>query len=212
LHQACSTPACRAVVLSGQGSWFSAGSDLKELGGNTPARMADIERAKAELARSVQQADVPVLAAVEGFALGGGVSLAASCDIVVSARDATWDMPEVRNGWLPPWGIEPVIARCGPYRSRRFLWSTRAMGAEDAHALGLVDVLCGSGEARSQAMRIAQELATLAPAAVRSVKRYLRDPARQDPVGADELATRFFIKHCVGDQAVATLAKFGKSL
>jgi enoyl-CoA hydratase/carnithine racemase len=208
LQEAGTTAGCRAAVLVGQGGCFCAGSDLKELGGREPEDMGRIETAKAELARALQEADIPVIAAVEGFALGGGLALAAACDIVVSAADARWHMPEVANGWLPPWGIEPVVQRCGPVRARRVLWGAQAMDAAEAHALGLVDTLCAPGEARATAMALAQQLAALPPLAARGVKRYLRDPARSGLEAADRLATHLFVQHCRGAEARATLARF----
>lgn len=211
LHEANSTPHCKAVVLAGKGAWFCAGSDLKELAGRTPSEMAGIETAKADLARMIQEIDLPVVAAVEGFALGGGVSLAASCDIVVSGRQARWHMPEVLNGWLAPWGIEPVVRRCGEMQAKRVLWGAEAMTAEMAHQFGLVDQLVEDGTALQKALAIAEQLACLPPIASRSVKQYMRsrDPARQE--AADGLASQFFVNHCATEQAQSTLAKFGKS-
>lgn len=209
LHEASRDPACGAAVLVGKGDYFCAGSDLKELAGRSAAEMAQIETAKAELARLIQLADIPIIAAVEGFALGGGVSLAAACDIVVSSAQARWHMPEVANGWLPPWGIEPVVRRCGAVASRRVLWGAEPMTADQAHAIGLVDQLCDSGQARDTACALAARLAARAPLAVRSVKRYLRERPADDLQQADRLASEQFILHCQAAQAQETLARFG---
>lgn len=210
LDEANGTAACRAAVLVGQGLCFSAGSDLKELAGQTPEAMAKIETAKAELARMIQEVDIPVVAAVEGFALGGGVSLAASCDIVVSSRDARWHMPEVLNGWLPPWGIEPVVRRCGTALAKQILWGSQPMDGVQAQAAGLVDILTDKGGARQQALVIADRLAALPPVAARSVKRYLRDRDALDLKAADLVASQLFVKHCHTEDAQFTLARFGK--
>lgn len=209
LHEANRDPACGAAVLVGQGAYFCAGSDLKELAGRAPEDMAQIELAKAELTRLIQDVDIPVIAAVEGFALGGGVSLAAACDIVISSRAARWHMPEVLNGWLPPWGIEPVLQRCGAQAGRRVLWGAQALQAEEAHAIGLVDQLCDADEARATAMALAAQLAALPPVAARSVKRYLRERNPSNTAGADKLASDHFISHCQLAHAKATLARFG---
>lgn len=208
LQEASRSSSCRAAVLVGQGSCFCAGSDLKELAGRTASGMNDIEAAKAELGRTLQEVDIPIVAAVEGFALGGGLALAAACDIVVSSREARWHMPEVKNGWLPPWGIEPVVQRCGPVHARRVLWGLDAMDAQEAWELGLVDVLCDAGQARTQAMTIADRLAALPALAARGVKRYLRDTDRTGPEEADRLASRIFIQNCEGAEAKATFARF----
>lgn len=210
LHEANGSASCRAAVLVGQSAWFCAGSDLKELAGQSPEEMAEIEETKAELARLIQQVDIPVVAAVEGFALGGGVSLAASCDIVVSSREARWHMPEVRNGWIPPWGIEPVVNRCGPVMAKQVLWGVEAMDAVQAQLVGLVDVLTDPGGARARAIAIAEQLADLPPIAARSVKRYLRDRDGSNLIAADATASQLFVKHCHTAHAQGTLARFGK--
>jgi enoyl-CoA hydratase/carnithine racemase len=200
---------CAVGVLYGQGGWFCAGSDLKELAGQDPARMAEIEAHKAELARTIQQVDMPVIAAVSGFALGGGVSIAAACDYVVSDPSARWHMPEVLNGWLPPWGISPVVARCGPVRARHVLWGREALTAEQALAIGLVDRLAADGAALDESLALAAELAALPRAAQASVKPYLRSAEARAPETADLVATRSFVENCHSPEARRTLARFG---
>lgn len=209
LREASANAGCRAAILVGKGSWFSAGSDLKELAGRTPQEMAEIESAKAELARTIQEVDLPVIAAVEGFALGGGVALAASCDVVVSSGEARWHMPEVLNGWLAPWGIEPIVQRCGIAGAKQVLWGADALNATQAMAIGLVDILTDAGGARQRAIAVADRLALLPPIAARSVKCYLRERDASNLKSADLAASRLFITHCRSEQAQATLARFG---
>ena len=85
----------RAVVLTGSPPGFCAGSDVKELAGLDISGAARHEARTGQVVRSIQQLDKPVLAAVEGFALGGGLLLALGCDLVVTASDAQWRLPEV---------------------------------------------------------------------------------------------------------------------
>ena len=143
--------AISAVVLTGAPPAFCAGSDLKELAGLSIADMCKHEAETATFARAIGYRAKPVIAAVEGYALGGGMILAASCDIVVAASNARWHLPEAPNGWLPPWGLTALLtARCGravsrgarlrstrsrrrgsawsmtsPSRAPRFLWQRR---------------------------------------------------------------------------------------
>lgn len=209
LREADADPRCAVALLYGEGAWFCAGSDLKELAGQSPQRMAEIEHHKAELARTIQEIDLPVIAVVRGFALGGGVSLAAACDHVVSEESAKWHMPEVLNGWIPPWGIQPVIARCGAVRARNVLWGAGAMTATQAAALGLVDSLCPEGEALKVAEALAAGWASLPSAARQSVKRYLRTHHASTPAQADAAASELFVKHCAAPAAQQTLNRFG---
>ncbi|MGY2922339.1 enoyl-CoA hydratase/isomerase family protein [Bradyrhizobium sp. USDA 3262] len=106
--------AISAVVLTGAPPAFCAGSDLKELAGLSIADMCKHEAETATFARAIGYRAKPVIAAVEGYALGGGMILAASCDIVVAASNARWHLPEAPNGWLPPWGLTALLTRVGP--------------------------------------------------------------------------------------------------
>src|ERR1700743_2865686 len=112
-------PQTRVIVLTGSAPGFCAGSDLKELAGMDLAGMGAHEAHTAALARSIALLNKPVVAGVEGFALGGGFVLATSCDVVVSAPSARWHLPEVTIGWIPPWGIQALVARVGTVPGRR---------------------------------------------------------------------------------------------
>src|SRR5690606_23992258 len=121
----------------------------------TPRQMRVHEAATAALARAIALTDRPVLAAVEGYALGGGCILAASCDLVIAARNARWHLPEVSNGWLPPWGLAALVARLGPVRARRVTWGLAPVEGVEAEQLGLVDQLVEPGEALPAARELA---------------------------------------------------------
>ena len=95
----------RAVLLSGAGSGFCAGSDVKEMAQASMGERLSIAQRKAALMRSLAELDKPVVCAVHGFALGGGFMLAIGCDFVVTDAKAAWRLPEVGLGFFPPWGI-----------------------------------------------------------------------------------------------------------
>ncbi len=209
LREAESSAHCRAVILHGVGAYFCAGSDLKELAGKSAEEMAVIELVKAELAQTIQEINVPVIAAVEGFALGGGVSIAASCDIVVSTCLAKWLMPEVANGWLPPWGIQPVVDRCGASRAKQVLYGIEPLIGEQASEAGLVDVITEEGQALVVAKQIANNMTALPPSAARAVKAYLNGTHGNSVPENDQRASSHFVANCRTPQALQTLAKFG---
>src|ERR1700749_4178723 len=108
LDRADRDPATRVIVLTGSAPGFCAGSDLKELAGMDLAGMGAHEAHTAKVARSIALMNKPVVAGVDGFALGGGFVLAISCDVVVSDPTARWRLPEVQIGWIPPWGIQAL--------------------------------------------------------------------------------------------------------
>ncbi len=211
LQEANAHPNCHCAILTGAGGWFSAGSDLKELAGCTAEQMVSIESAKAELARVIGEVDIPVIAAVSGFALGGGLSLAAACDYVVADLNSKWQMPEVANGWLPPWGIEPVIRRCGEVAARHILWGAESLDGREAQSIGLVDIVTHPDGARDRAKKLAEKIASLPPVSVRAVKAYQRSSDRTSMNCADDLASRTFQAHCATDQARLTLSRFGNA-
>src|ERR1700761_4097458 len=152
----------RVIVLTGSAPGFCAGSDLKELAGVDLASMGTHEAHTAALARSIALMNKPVVAGVEGFALGGGFVLAVSCDVVVSDSSARWHLPEVMIGWIPPWGIQALVARVGPVAARRLVWGAEPFDGREAHRLGVVDYLAEPNESiRDAALRVSARLATL---------------------------------------------------
>lgn len=203
-------PDCRAVVLTGAPPAFCAGSDLKELGRLDLPGMVAHEAETATVARRIGMLRLPVVAAVEGFALGGGMILALSCDVVVTARSARWDMPEVRNGWLPPWGLQALAARVGPVRARLLTWGVSDVDGAEALRLGLADALAEDGAALAEALRLAERLAALPPEAVAATKRYYEPAAIVDAERQDAEAGRVFAANAATPEAQATLARFAR--
>ena len=162
----------RAVVLAGKGAGFCAGSDLKEMRSVAPERRLEIAREKAALLRSMAGLAKPVVAAVRGFALGGGLMLAAACDLVLTERDARWRLPEVGLGFFPPWGLEALVARVGVSRARLIVFGHEELDGARALELGLADACVAPGAADAEALAQAARLAALPPQAVASTKRF----------------------------------------
>jgi enoyl-CoA hydratase/carnithine racemase len=203
LADAVADPDLRVLVLAGSPPAFCAGSDLKELSGLSPAAMAEHEAATAAVARSIAQLDLPVIAAVEGYALGGGAILALSCDLVVTASDARWALPEVSNGWLPPWGLEALVSRVGLMRAQALVWGAFDCDGDEAHRLGLADQVCQRGGAIDTALTLAARLAERPPEAVISTKRYFAQ-LRPDAEQLDATASHHFMQD-VGSVASQTV-------
>jgi len=201
-------PDVRAVVLAGAPPGFCAGSDLKELAGLSRAGMVRHEQRTGLVARRLQWASIPVLAAVEGFAIGGGFFLAASCDLVVSADDARWHLPEVPLGWVPPWGLQALVARAGPVVARRLVWGADALPAGELHRLGVVDELVPPGTAEAHAVELAQRLAALPPHAVASTKRALADAVTGPAEALDARTARQFGDDAGTADARATFERY----
>jgi enoyl-CoA hydratase/carnithine racemase len=199
-------PTVGAIILEGSPPGFCAGSDLKEIAEMDLAAMCRHEAESATLTRRIVQIAKPVVAAVEGFAMGGGFMLAIACDIVVSATDARWALPEVSLGWVPPWGLELLVAR-----ARRFAYGFESFDGQEAYRLGIADYTAGSGEAGAVALDIAQKLAALPRAAVASTKRFYARLVAGGAEAADVEANRLFADDCRHEKAAATLERIRRT-
>jgi enoyl-CoA hydratase/carnithine racemase len=197
-----------AVVLTGAAPSFCAGSDLKELGAMDVRGMVRHEARTASMARAIGFLDLPVIAAVEGHALGGGFILAMSCDLVVTAETAKWSLPEVPNGWLPPWGLKALASRVGMTTARRLVWGYEVLDGATACDLGVADYLAPPDGALEKAREIAVRLAALPRVAVKSTKRYFQAEVLGMAEVWDVQAGEIFAENCAHDAAVATLNKF----
>ena len=203
-------PGVHAIVLTGTAPGFCAGSDLKELAATDLSGMRQQEAHTATMARSIALLSKPVVAAVDGFALGGGFVLAISCDVVVTGPAARWHLPEVTIGWIPPWGLQALIARVGPVAARRLTWGAEAFDGVEAHRLGIADYVSRTGEAvRDAAIARARQLAALPQAAVSSTKQFFALSASGSGEACDAWASRLFMADCGQVAAKATLRRFG---
>jgi enoyl-CoA hydratase/carnithine racemase len=202
-------PAVRVTVITGSSPGFCAGSDLKELATMDLRGMCVHEADTGRFCRSISQMRKPVIAAVEGFALGGGFVFAASCDIVVSSQSCRWHLPEVRIGWIPPWGLEALVARLGPVAARRFTWGSEECDGIEGYRVGLVDYLAADGKALDTALDVANRIAALPDVAVASAKAYFAPHAGANGETGDVIANQMFEENCKHPVAQATLKKFG---
>lgn len=198
-----------AIVLTGHAPGFCAGSDLKELGTMSLDDMCAHEARTAAACRQISMLRKPVVAAVEGFALGGGFVLAASCDVIVTARSTRWNLPEVEIGWIPPWGIEALVDRVGRSRARQLVWGGTPFNGEEAARLGLADHVTADGLALERAIEVANVYAQLPQEAIAATKLYFASRGTRDAESGDLLASHMFKDNCRHATAQATLKKFG---
>jgi enoyl-CoA hydratase/carnithine racemase len=198
-----------SVVLSATAPGFSAGSDLKELAMMNIAQMCAHEAETARVVRAIGFMEKPVIAAVSGFALGGGVGLAVGCDLIVTHPECRWHMPEVPNGWLPPWALASLSVRVGPVTARRLVWASEPINGTEAHELKLADYLVPHAEVENEAIALAGRLAALPRVAVASTKRFFTPLINGTAEAGDMLANRLFAENCQDEASKVTLRKFG---
>ena len=166
----------RAVVItSAHDRAFCVGADLKERNGFTDAQLMEHRLVTRKAYRGVLELPVPVLAAVEGYALGGGLEIALSCDLIVVGEEATLALPEVGVGVIPGGGGTQLLTRrVGWSRAASVIFTARRMTGAQAHELGVVDELVAAGSARERALGIAAQIAANSPVAVRNAKQAMR--------------------------------------
>jgi enoyl-CoA hydratase/carnithine racemase len=198
----------RALVVHG-GERFSAGDDIKEMDED---ELDDGQRGLeliSEACSAIAELPMPVVAAVRGFALGGGCELALACDFRVSAPDAQWGLPEVHLGLIPGGGGTQRLARLlGPARAKWMILLGEAISGDDAHELGLVDVVAPDGEVLTSAVRLARTIADRAPHAVRAAKLAVDRGLDLDLADGLALESRLAIDVFDTDDAREGLANF----
>jgi enoyl-CoA hydratase/carnithine racemase len=168
----------RAVVLSAAGERaFCVGADLKERATLSDAQLLAQRPLFRQAFAAVLDLPVPAVAAVSGFALGGGCELALACDLIVADGSAVFGLPEVSVGVIPGGGGTQLLARrVGSSRAADLIFTARRVDAGEAARLGMVDRLVAgpAGTAREVALELAAQIAGNSPVGVRNAKRALR--------------------------------------
>jgi len=172
-------PSCRAIVITGAGDRaFAAGADIKELAPQTSASLEAGGRFGAW--DRLAAIGLPLIAAVRGFALGGGCELAMTCDMIVAAEDATFGQPEIRIGVMPGAGGTQRLARAiGKAKAMEIILTGGTMTAAEAAASGLITRVVPPEETLDTALELAARIATMPPLAIRAAKAAILDAHEQ---------------------------------
>jgi enoyl-CoA hydratase len=165
-------PAVRVVILRAQGRGFNAGVDIKELQASTDhAALVGVSRGCAAAFAAVYECPVPVIAAVHGFCLGGGIGLAGNADIIVASEDATFGLPEVDRGAL---GAATHLSRLVPqHRMRAMMYTSATATAAELHGYGSVLLVVPRDELQEAALGVARQIAAKNPVVIRAAKESL---------------------------------------
>jgi enoyl-CoA hydratase len=164
-----SDDAVKCVVITGDEKAFAAGADVAELSERT-AMDAAFARSRAAWA-AMERYRRPIIAAVSGFALGGGCELAMHCDIIIAGEGAKLGQPEVKLGIMPgAGGTQRLVRAVGKFAAMRWLLTGDLLSAADAHRLGLVSEVVPDGQVLPHALEVATRIAALAPLAVAAIK------------------------------------------
>lgn len=176
-----SNPDARVVVIRGEGTKsFVAGADITQMNQLGARAIADYVELGQRAMRRIESFPLPVIAAVNGYALGGGLELALACDIIVAVREAKLGQPEVNLGIIPGFGgTQRLVERCGIGFAKYLVMSGELIDAETARSARLVEMVYSAEEFESKVKMLADNLAKKAPLAVKAGKRVVRAYAEQ---------------------------------
>ncbi len=162
----------RAVVLRAEGRGFNAGVDIKEMQRTEGFdALLGANRGCYAAFKAVYECEVPVVVAVHGFCLGGGIGLAGNADVIVASEDATFGLPEVKQGAL---GAATHLARLVPqHLMRAMVYTTQTATAAQLHAFGSVHAVVPREELRDKALEVAGRIAAMDPFVIRRAKECL---------------------------------------
>jgi enoyl-CoA hydratase/carnithine racemase len=165
----------RVIVLAAEGAAFCVGADLKERAAMSDAELIAQRPVFRAAFGAILALPQPVIAAVHGYALGGGCELALSCDLIVADETAEFGLPETTVGLVPGGGgTQLALRRLGLGRASDLVLTGRRIGAAEASRLGLADRLVPPGTAAEHARELATQIGSNSPVAVRHAKRALR--------------------------------------
>ena len=172
----------RCVILTGAGDKsFVAGADIGEMSTLTKAEGEAFGKKGNDVFRKLETLPIPVIAAVNGFALGGGCEISMSCDIRICSENAVFGQPEAGLGITPGFGGTQRLARLvSPGMAKQLIYTARNIKADEAYRIGLVNAVYPQEELMEQAKKMASTIAKNAPIAVRNCKKAINDGLQVD--------------------------------
>ena len=171
----------RAVVLWGGERVFAAGADIKEMEGQDATRMYRYIGRFQDVFTRLEELPQPTIAAINGYALGGGCELAMSCDFRICAEDSQLGQPEIKLGVIPGAGGTQRLPRLvGPSKAKEIIFSGRFVGAEEAERIGLVDKVVPAGDVYSSAVEMAESFARGPAVALMAAKQAIHNGLETD--------------------------------
>ena len=193
----------RVGILTGAGERsFAAGADIKEMSAKTPADAAAFAGLGHRATRMLEESAIPWIAAVNGYAFGGGCEMSLACDIRIASDKAVFAQPEVGLGIPPGWGGTQRLARIvGPGMAAEMILSGRWVRAEEALRIGLVNAVHAQDELLEKAVELAASIAANSPAAVQAAKKLMRIEGNAAPaIGLEHEAQAFALLFGSKDQ------------
>jgi len=164
--------AVRVVVLTGAGEKaFSAGADIKAMAGITALKARELSFMGEKLCVGLENLEKPVIAAINGYALGGGLEVAMSCDLRIASENAKMGQTEINIGLIPGWGGTQRLTRLvGMTKAKELVFTGRIIDAKTAEQIGIVNMVVPADKFRETVSQFAKDLASKAPVALKVAK------------------------------------------
>ena len=207
-HAVAADPAVKAVVITGNDRAFAAGADVTEFSPTKESArlVAASFRTAGDAIAAIPR---PVIAAIRGYALGGGLEVALACDLRVAADSARFGQPEILLGIIPGGGATQRLARLvGASRAKELIWSGRQVRAEEALAMRLVDRVVPADEVLANALHWARSFASGAVVAMGIAKRAVDEGLERSLVEGLDLEADCFAESFTTDDAAAGIASY----
>lgn len=183
----------RVMIITGEGKAFVAGADIAEMVDKNQEQGSAFSRLGQHTFRSLEKMEIPVIAAINGFALGGGLELAMACDFRIASNKAKFGQPEVNLGLIPGYAGTQRLPRLVGIADALYLLTTAEMiGAEDALRIGLVQKVTEPETLMEETMKIATAIASKGPKAVRIIKALVRKGLEMDFEKGCEQESQYF--------------------
>ncbi len=166
-------PAVRVIVLTGANKCFVAGTDLGEMASMTPTDHTILVTDR--VFTVMRRCSKPLIAAVEGFALGGGCEIALACDMIVAGEGAKFALPEIRVGVMPgAGGTQRLLRTIGKYLTMRMVLTGEHIGAREAFSMGFLSLVTNDGSALQGALDLAGKIVAMPPLAIKAIKEVMQ--------------------------------------
>ena len=169
----------KVVIITGAGEKaFSAGADIKAMKGMTALKARELSNMGYKICNAIETMDKPVIAAINGYALGGGMEVSMACDFRIASDKARMGQTEINIGLIPGWGGTQRLTRLvGKARAKELVYTGKIINADTAHQWGLVNSVVTATELMTAVRQFAQELAGKAPVAVKVAKALIEKGA-----------------------------------
>ncbi|MDD2496005.1 MAG: enoyl-CoA hydratase-related protein [Tissierellia bacterium] len=186
-----------AVVLTGEGKAFVAGADIKQFVGLKFEGGVKLTTRGQSVYRKIEEFPVPVICAINGYALGGGLELALSCDIRIADKKAKLGLPEATLGICPGYGGTQRLPRVvGKAMAKKMIFTGTPISADDAFSIGLCEQVSDEGKVVEDALLLAEKITKVAPISVRKIKKLMNEGMEMKLYDAIDYEAEVFGKLC----------------